>query len=830
MSKKKETPKEPKKTRMQKLESTQMWSPIKDIKDGIVITKDGRYVKILEFAPINFRLLPEDEQMVIADAFGAALRTFPTKVQIKVMSRQATAATHIADLQGCLENESNEACRRMQRSTINHIRKSAAMGITRRFFIIFAYEKKNGLRRPSWQDIRSELYSDAYNLATSIMGEPCNNDLLSPIEDTETVLDILYNCMCRAEAEMKPLREKITDVIASRMVEENFSLETASIIPINDFLAPRRIDPYFNYIVVDGKYYTFGYINQSSYPTACYPGWTADLINLGEGIDVDIWTEKKSTKEVAASVSRSMQLSLSEARHRDSAATDIESLETKIQSEKYIRAGLASNQQFLYFAVMITVIADDLTELRRKFRWVQDQLIRRSLQLTPTYFAHDKALLSSLPLCNPDKSILRRAKRNILTDGFGAAYPFNSYEINDPHGVMIGTNCINNSAVFVDLFDRRLYNNGNVVVLGSTGAGKTYLLQCLALRLRQLLTQVIIITPDKGHEYRRACESIGGSFISLAPSSPNNINVMEIRKFEISDEEAPEELREAQGSILTAKVQQLHAFFSLLKPDMTQKERQMLDEAMLRTYAKFGITVNNNSLWDPKRPGQYKRMPILGDLFDELAVVKETEDIRDVLARFVNGSARSFNAQTNVDLDNQYVVLDASTMPKELMPLAIFVATDYVNDNIRKNRFKRKAVFLDEIQKMIGIAGSPLAAEFILTLYKTVRSYNAICVAATQDTNDFFALKDGIYGNGILANAKVKILMKPEVTEVPVLAKKLQLSETESSRLIHFSRGDALLLANRNHAEIRVIASQAEHRLITTDPEQLRKLYGNARQ
>ena len=335
---------------------------------------------------------------------------------------------------------------------------------------------------------------------------------------------------------------------------------------------------------------------------------------------------------------------------------------------------------------------------------------------------------------------------------------------------------------------------------------------------------MIAIAPYKGHEYRPACEAIGGTFITLAPGSVSNINIMEIRKYDTSTTVALDGKEAISGSILAAKIQQIHSFFSILMPDMNNAEKRLLDEALMKTYASFGISVKNKSLIDPQNPDRYKPMPILGDLNKELQSMNGTVRLRDALSRFVTGSAKSFNAPTNVNLDSSYVIIDVSSMPKELMPIAIFVATDYVYDVIRADRLRKKAIILDELSRLIGPGGSPDAAEFVLRLYKTVRAYNAICISATQDTNDFFALKDGYYGKGILSNAKIKIVMKQEPEEVGTLTKLMNLSGNESRRLLHLQRGEGLLVANRNHAEIKFVASRFEHELITTDPEQLREI------
>lgn len=812
------------KKKLKKLQSTQMWSPIKDIKDGIVLTKDQRYVQILEFAPINFHLLQEDEKVLIANTFGAAIRAFPKRFQFKILSRQASPDTHIKDLQACMEKETIPQCRAMQLSNIMQIQDESRFGTTRRFFVSFEYDGGGRMRRPVWKDVLADLQSKSQAIAYSLVGEPCNNALLNRLGNSEDIMDILYNFMCRAEAEVKPVGQRVMDVVAAHIQRNGYDPAGNVNIPINDFLAPRRVNTSNpGYIEVDGKYYTFGYIAQNTYQQECFAGWLSALINISEGVDVDIFCEKKSTALAKEGIARSRQLNASERSNRGVGATDNEELEEKERSSDYLQKGLTHGHDIMDFSILLTVVADDPVSLQEKFKYVQDCVLRLGPQLNPTYFNHDLAFLAALPLCDPKKEVLRYARRNILSGDFGAFYPFTSFEINDPHGVKIGMNYVNNSPVFLDLFNRELYNNGNGVMFGTSGSGKTYFLQCLALRYRQLGTKVVIIAPYKGHEFQRACEEIGGSFIKQAPGSPYVINPMEIRR---------KTYRNGMilVSILADKIQRMHTFFSLIMPDMSHLEKTLLDEALLHVYGKFGITMDNSSLDDPLNPGYYKQMPILGDLYDELNNMGErTQSLRESLYRFVFGSASSsFNGQTNVNLDNNYVVLDISGMPDELMPIAIFVDTDFVNDYIRSDVFDRKALFVDEASRMIGLNGCSAAAKFLLDVYKTIRAFNAIVISASQDTNDFMALENGLYGEGILANARMKIVMRPEEREVERLTEKLNLSKAESRQLPRLERGDALLIVNRNHTKIHVTASFEEHRLITTDPDELNALFGAA--
>ena len=135
-----------------------MFLPIADIKDGIIITKDHRFVMLMEFAPINFSLRTEEERDKIASAFGAILKAFPQKIQIKVLSRKADVTKHIQVLTELIDQEDSEACRIMQQQTIDLIRNNAESGISKRFFVSFEYLSGAGLPRSPWSEICDTMY------------------------------------------------------------------------------------------------------------------------------------------------------------------------------------------------------------------------------------------------------------------------------------------------------------------------------------------------------------------------------------------------------------------------------------------------------------------------------------------------------------------------------------------------------------------------------------------------------------------------------------------------------------------------------------------------
>lgn len=235
--------------------------------------------------------------------------------------------------------------------------------------------------------------------------------------------------------------------------------------------------------------------------------------------------------------------------------------------------------------ILITITADNLEELEWRINEMKKLLLSQDMEAVSCNFRQEQALLSALPLVSLEKKLFEHSKRNILTTSVASCYPFTSFEMCDDNGILLGVNKHNNSLIIVDIFNSRVYKNANMAILGTSGAGKTFTMQLMALRMRRKNIQVFIIAPLKGHEFHRACSNIGGEFIQISPASRNCINVMEIRKVDSSANDILDG-PQTEKSELAAKIQRLHIFFSLLIPDITHEERQLLDESLIQTYNK----------------------------------------------------------------------------------------------------------------------------------------------------------------------------------------------------------------------------------------------------
>lgn len=815
------------KRKPEKLSFTQDFIPIKNLEHSIIETTDGRYIKILEIEPINFMLRSEEEQYEIICSFASWLKISPVHLQFKSITRKADSDKHIAMLRKETETEESEQCKKLSEGYIRLIKDVGSReALTRRFFLIFRYEELRRNENSDYGQICSTLLTAEQNARAYFM--QCGNNILQPKDPDEATAEILYMFFNRRSCVEEPFHSRVDRIVLDTMAAKNkvIGIDPVPHIRMAHFIAPRGIDlTHRNYIIMDGLYYSFLYIKGNGYPNKVRAGWMSSLINAGEGIDIDVFLRRENRSKTIDKVAQRIRLNRTKLKSMQDTSTDYEELAGSIQAGYFIKQGIANyNEDLFYMSVFVTVSARTYEELMWRKQQMTDMLKSMDMYVSDCSFQQEDALRTVMPFLQISPQLEKKSKRNVLTSGAASTYMFTSFEMSDDTGVLLGINRHNNSLCIVDLFDTKKNKNANLNLLGTSGAGKTFTMQLLALRMRMRGIQCYIIAPIKGHEFRRACNRIGGQFIKIAPGSPHCINIMEIRHTISPEMELIDELDYSEmDSLLAQKIQQLMIFFSLLIPDMTNEEEQMLDEALIRTYGKFGITHDNDSVYEDRNavPPKMKTMPILGDLHEELQKNEMTKRIAVIVSRFVTGSAQSFNQQTNVDLSNKYIVLDLSELKGKLLPVGMMIALDYVWDKIKSDRTKKKAIMIDEIWQLIGAGSNRMAAEFCLEIFKVIRGFGGAAISATQDLSDFFGLEDGRYGRAIINNSKNKIILNLEPDEAEFVRDTLKLTKTEIRSITRFERGEALICSNNSKVPVIIKASKEEQEMITTDRAEL---------
>ena len=591
---------------------------------------------------------------------------------------------------------------------------------------------------------------------------------------------------------------------------------------ILDILSPTAIDTKSrDYILVDGVYHAYLYVAGYGYSTTVGSCWLAPLVEAGEGVSLSFTVKRQPKEKILSKISQTTMVNRSRMRDVGDTRQDYEELDSAISSGLYLKDAMnRQGEDFYYMHTLVEVTADDPETLEQRVTAVEKLCVSIDMIARRCDYKNEQAFLSALPLLALDADVERKSRRNALTSGVAAAFPFASYELSDRNGIFLGLNLYNRSPVFLDPYDDYKYTNGNCWIGGSSGAGKTFTLQCLGGRLRQQGRRVIFIVPKKGHEFRPLCELLGGLYLRLSPSSKDCPNIMAIRRKSLDSYAGLRDMAARDDSVLADKISRLIIWYSLQKRDLSDEDKNLLDSSLVECYRRYGITFDNDTITDEN--GRFVEMPILPDWYDVLSQNPDTKHLAVVLARYVTGSASAMGQRNHIDLDNKYIVLDTSGMPDDLLLPGIFWATDIANDLIMDAGSDLSALIADELWSLVGANSNPLAAGFVQEMVKTIRGLGGIAITSTQGMQDLFGLDGGKYGKGILDSSRIKLVMQMEEQEARLIQGVLNLSEDEVRQITRFRRGEGLLCIGYNHVPVQFHATEKEYDAITTSPTDLR--------
>lgn len=448
-------------------------------------------------------------------------------------------------------------------------------------------------------------------------------------------------------------------------------------------------------------------------------------------------------------------------------------------------------ERFFQFGFYITVSALDLPELQQTVKELQTTLGSLLLAGKTATLQMEEGFKSTLPL-GLDRLYVTR---NMDTSSLASTFPFTSAILTQNKGVMYGVNQQNGSLI---IFDRFSLENANEVVLGKSGAGKSYAIKLEIARQFMLGAEVIVIDPEG--EYETMTPALGGEVVDFSSSSEIKIN-----PFDLSD------VFEEGENELGLKILSLHGLLKLITGDLDAEHDAIMDRALIECYRQKGITT------DPAT--QRKQPPLMEDLYKTLLGMENqpAKDLAYRLEKFIKGSAAGiFNQQSNFEINNPLTIFSIRNLEEELRAVAMHIILDFVWTKVKKN-LKKRILILDEAWYMMKYQDS---ASFVYSLAKRARKYYLGMTTATQDVEDF--LKNE-YGKAVLTNSSIQILLKQGTAEVDMIANTFYLSEGEKALLLSSDVGEGLFFAGQNHVAMKVFAAPFEHELITSNPAELMK-------
>lgn len=803
---------------------TQSLLPMKgSIEDGIVETADGRFIHICEIEPTNYELKTNKEKNAIIECFYSWLKQAPVHIHFKSITEPSNVSTLALNIARRSQDVMDENYKKLQSKYVNTVVKGIQSdALRRRFFLIIEYEgNADGVYSNNKADIKEAIWqtrSIAENFFVRM-----GTFIIRHENESVFQAQVLYLLNNRKTSLEESFEDRVKRITQDHMGIRGLDLlsDEMPVIDARDFIASKSFDDtHADYVINDGLYYT--YIFFKNYPLKVTATWIDIITQMGDGIDVDVWSFKEDKNKILDSVNRSIRLSTSDA-NINSEKENVDDYIGNIMTGRYIRDCIKNNEDFFYGGTMVTIIANTKKELYMKKAQVERMLKSNDISIIDAYAHETDAFMMSLCLNYYDRKLVRKSRRNLLTSSLASFFMFTAYEMYDPNGIPIGLNVDNSSLAVIDIFNTQKFKNANAVILGTSGAGKTFTEQLLGRRMRlsNPETRIMNILPVKGYEYYRGCKDIGGSYIKVSPGSENCINIMEIRVVDDVDTSLIDGDMGYKEILLAAKIRQVINFIRLLLGNeaLSKIEESMLDDALTAIYNSYGITMDNDSIWEDKETHKLKIMPIIQDLYDATLEIPELSRITYVLKQFVTGSCSNMNGQTNVDFSNNYIVFDLSDTGESLMAAFMYAVTEWAVAIIKENRLTNGVLFVDEAWKCLIEEHS---AKNLLECAKVLRGYSGSIIFATQNVQDF--LNYGDYGRAILGNVKIKLLLQLEDEEADLIQSMLKLSNSERNAITRFERGQGMLIANNDKISLQIMATQEEIDAFTTDHIELNKL------
>lgn len=591
----------------------------------------------------------------------------------------------------------------------------------------------------------------------------------------------------------------------NREVQEAFQ---KGITALRDFIAPASIEYSGTHFQLGTRlartYYVYGY------PRKVFTGWISSMVNLDEIMDMSLFIYPVESQVVldnlrkkVSQLEAGIQIEAEKGRVRDpgkeAAIQDAEEMRDKLQ---------VGEERFFRFGFYFTLYANSMDELEFVTHKVESMLGQQLLYSKPATSQQEQGFNSTIPQFTDQLQV----RRNFNTGALSTSFPFTSADLTQDKGILYGINMHNSGLV---IFDRFSLENGNAVVFAKSGAGKSFTVKLEALRSMMYGTEVFIIDPE--NEYQRMAEAVGGSYVRLSLSSVTRINPFDLPRV-VDTDEADNALRSNLITLhgllrlmMGGAQAQMAASGAIMAPALTPVEESDLDEALITTYAKAGIT--NDPLTHTAQP------PTVHDLYDTLLHMGGTgPQLAQRLRKYTTGTfAGIFSQQSNIDINNQLVVFNIRDLEDELRPVAMYIVLNFIWNKTKADQ-KKRILVVDEAWQLMKYEDS---ANFLFSLAKRARKYNLGITTITQDVEDFMGSR---MGRAIVANASMQILLKQSTSAVDVLSNIFKLTSEERKRLSQFPVGQGLFFAGQNHVHIQIAASPTETGLITTNPDQVRQI------
>jgi type IV secretory pathway VirB4 component len=776
--------------------------PGEDGDQGLVILADGSMRRYVQCKGVNALLFDEQDRNTLAQNFANFANSCDSDIQILVKARNLPVDEYLSRYQILLKTE-DEYLKWYADYTDKWFRRVQDLQFVpqRDFYVIVSYQPpdcKTSTGKP-WDGRRSiqkhEEFLETLNRLTKTTTEQLRGANLRPHELTRReVRNLIYQdlnpSLCQKDHDAPPSRDGISE--ASTLAH--------SALKVMD-----------NYLWLDGRYVGTQYM--ATPPHETWLGWLVDLLTLSVEYTLSMFIHTCDQDKVRAKIKRDYHLGM--VTSTQMATPDLEGLESTRRAASAIQEFLRSSNKAFDVSLYITTTADSPEHLAQNTDEIRRVFKNRGAQFDRGQLLQLDAWQSTLASGVDKLAVIHR----VMSPVVGTFWPFFTASCGTPDGVPFGFAIASREPVLLNPFFRGAGKDANnMFVVGTTGAGKSFAVSMLILRLLPLGTHFVLIdkTVDKFGAYRFITELLGPelcAYVDLGPSSGFVLN-----PFDLGPEDKP-------GEPSADKISTLLSLLDLMlapegRDELNVEEKSLLDGLIRVAYmdAHFRQTV-----------------PTMTDLarVTAQAAADEVDPLqRDRLQQFARGLSL-FTRQgafgglvdgfTNIDTEKLFIVFDTREVNEpRLERIAVFILAEFIRRRAAESKLRgiRFAAIIDEAATLMRFKAG---ARLLDDLSRRARHYGMMLVSITQQLKDFF--RQAEQADSVVKNSHMKIILRQDPSDLKLLKETLRLSDAEVVAIENFSRDEekrrdsqCLLIVGAIHGTIRLVPSPMDYWICTSEP------------
>lgn len=720
--------------------------PIKAVyKDGIFLLSNNNYSKTFKFSDINYHIASDEEKKELMQGYWSVINSFGAGVTIKL--------------------------------TINNHKLDRAE-FEKSILIPFKYDGLDHYRKEY-----NEMLLDKANSSNCIVQDKYFTVTVSKksIDDARAFFNRIGNDLNARLSKIGSKCEPLTADDKLRIFhnfyrvgnEQNYNLDFEQLMnngcDIRDYICPDSMDFESDCMKINDKYCRTIFLR--NYGTFVDDNTVSDLTSINRNLMLSVDFIPIPTGEATKEVDKVLlgiqtdkaNFNRKQIQNNNYGATnyDLEQREGEILE---IKNDMRNRDQRIYETLITMVVTADT---KQELDNVTETIFSKVADSSTNQFATLRyQQLDGLNTVLPFGTRKINCFRTLTTESLAAFMPFNAQEMQHKHGTYYGQNAISNNMIFIN---RNKLLNGNCIVLGVSGGGKSFFVKedITSIFLSDENADILVIDPER--EYNPLVTTLGGEVINISANSENHINAMDMNA-NYEDDKNPVATK---AEFIMSLCEQL------IGETVDAKDKSIIDRCCRNVYDEY------------IKSGYKIAPPTLQDFREELLKQSEIEaqEIALAIELFTNGSLDTFAQPTNVDTSNRLICFDIHDLGSQLLPVGMLVVLDNILNRITSNRRKGRTtyIFIDEIYILLA---QKYSADFLYRVWKRVRKYGAFATGITQNVGDMLQSHTA---STMVANSEFVVMLNQSGQDKAKLAKLLDISDNQTEFYTNVDAGHGLM-------------------------------------